>query len=395
MDPYIKRLKQLTLALALAGLFSHYAIDSYEAATQDFEQLQNWFFASLLLSQDHQAQVNWFEDEFARDGYTRRYDDVENGRQAANVLIGEETYLFKGWISVNGVRFGFENVASINLGQQFYDVGQQNDNGQQIEVARIEAAPSAEIGAMLQDNGRFLEVQSNVCPDFRVAIEYLDLIFTCFHLWRTDDQEISSFQWLVNGRPYWTGGDFIVDDHEPYLVTASQYMSEEEIDSRIAFISERNNVSGENTSDRYFGFRYKILGQRFKVPIVGIETDITDYYRLLVIVSFIFSVLLLHSSTCFLDSAANGRVSEPWILIHENINLSPTGIVRASILSFGVIFYLCALALPVSALLRFAWELNIEANLIIDVSYITGFTIILLIGALIYVGRAVIRQANT
>lgn len=373
MDQYIKRFKQLVLVLALSGIFSHYAIESYIDLVDDFNDVEQLAMPTMMLSDRHPAKIDWAEDEITKDEHNDPYNTTGSALDRATALLKEQDYKYKGVFVVEGVRFRFENIL----------------DRERMHEGKPPSDPSA-------PNDRLHIVNAKPCPSLtiNIALDVHDSIeFQCFRVQRVGDSASEVLFWLADGKPFWNGGDIVKDSRELLLAAGDRYLTREEASAEVALIAERNGIEGSSVPERYFRFRSKVLEQRFAVPVVGFEAKLVEYYRLLAGVVFVVAVILLHSCIRLFDLAGTGLREESWILSPPKFEFSATGVLRLVVFVLGGFFFLGAIALPVTALGRFGWELELRTHLLLEVRYITVVTILVLGGAVTYAALAIAKEA--
>ncbi len=339
LDNLIKRLKQLCLSLVLLGSFGLAVSVDRTNLLATLAEVERETFAYLLLESQlgSDAIVDTFDDDFLHIREPGDDDFLKTGT-IPDALLGVDLF-FGGIISRNegANQYRFENGLSVLL----------EDN----EVRTYYAPDAEKIG--LEYDGGFIRIGGsgdNQEVVISVNGETGDLTLTEFRIWRVDKASADYSFWLSDGYflQDYGGGEEEKFEHRPRIV-GDGYRSENDIALRISFLTERWLDHGEDPHEQYLALRRLSEQQKFNLPILGFEGDVSTLQQVLSLIVFVVSVLAFHASLGVHGLARRESPTEPWILIVSKPRSGALRIVSWSLWVIGAIFFGVALALGAAA----------------------------------------------
>ena len=371
MDNQIKRLQQILLALAISGVFSLSIIDAHLQEQADYKVARHLYFARILLSGEYSSTVNIdggvLTSEYMSGGpYETALEELRKkvSPPAANERVRDIRYTFLGLISgPSGIRYAYRAAEEVKIENKKVDLLSGDDEGSTKNNSRA-----------ILDEGH-LRVAAKECPplDIETGTDLRESwTLRCFKVWREALSGEDELLWIADGKQFWTGFEVVKEDGL-FLVNGNRFHSLAEVESTISMIVDRYGISAKDAASNFLSFRNKVMTRTFKVPIVNIDANLTNYYRFVSAICLVFAGLLLHTCLALFDRSRESVASEPWLVMSGKVDLSVTGVLRGMAMTLAAIFYFAALILPFWALGRMEYELDLYATIAaVDVRIITA-----------------------
>lgn len=384
IDKYIKRMKQLSFMLLLIGSFCVAVSLERGSLIEDLRKVEENTFAYILMNSQlgGETHVDEFDDDFLHIR-TPGDDDFLKSGTIPEALLGKDLF-FGGVISFDGgaTQYRFRNGLTARL-----------DDG----VVRTYYPPDAEEIGLRLENG-FLRIDPKGHDrgvDVSVNEERGELVLTRFEVWRADFPDVAYAFWISDGyfHQQYGGGD-----EEKFLATrlvSDDYYSSSDIALQVNSLVERWIDPVGDPHNQYIGLRKFAGQQKFSVPVLGIEGDVSILQQVVCLIIFPITIILLHSSLGFYILSENCVSNEPWIVLRIPASGHFFTFLTISLSAVGFLFFLVSVLFSVLGVLELKKTFDIQPFLsVADTTIFVYISIPLLILSIMLSLTGALRQSK-